>query len=106
METPNTVLPPNKNIRTAEMKKEITKMSELENKAMELNENEMNEVSGGAYKPLPYKPGYFQYQIQPGDTLSKIARMYNTTVNKLMSYNPQIKDRNLIRAGAYMYVKA
>ena len=43
----------NKNIRTAEMKKEITKMSELENKAMEINENEMNEASGGAYKPLP-----------------------------------------------------
>ena len=88
------------------MKKEITKMSELENKAMELNENEMNEASGGAYKPLPYKPGFFQYQIQPGDNLTRIARMYNTTVNKLMSYNPQIKDRNLIRAGAYMYIQA
>ncbi len=84
-------------------------MSEIEilNKdTNELNLDQMNEVSGGAYKPLPYKPGFAQYIIQPGDTLIKIAKMFNTTVNALMSYNPQITNRNLIRAGAYMYIKA
>ena len=74
----------------------------------ELNLNEMENVVGGdggySKKPAP-KSGYVIYQIQPGDNLTRIARMYNTTVNKLMSYNPQITDRNLIRAGAYMYIK-
>ena len=82
-------------------------MPEFENmEAMELNTEEMEEVSGGKYKPLPPKRGYFQYQIQPGDTLYKIAKAYHTTVDKLLSYNPQITNRNLIRAGAYMYIKA
>ena len=82
-------------------------MSEFENKnAMELNLDEMEEAAGGKYKPLPTKRGYFQYQIQPGDTLYKIAKAYGTTVDRLLSYNPQITNRNLIRAGAYMYIKA
>ncbi len=80
-------------------------MSENLNKeAMELNEEQMDDVNGGAYKPLPYKPGFGQYVIQPGDTLIRIAKAFNTTVDALMSYNPQIKNRNLIRAGAYMYI--
>ena len=81
-------------------------MSEiLNNEIKVLNPEEMQEAAGGKYKPLPYQAGYAQYIIQPGDTLTRIAKMFNTTVNKLMSYNPQIKDRNLIRAGAYMYIK-
>ena len=81
-------------------------MSEMkDNEIKILNQEEMQEAVGGKYKPLPYMPGYAQYIIQPGDTLTRIAKMFNTTVNKLMSYNPQIKDRNLIRAGAYMYIK-
>ena len=81
-------------------------MSEILNKeAVELNAEQLNAVNGGAYKPLPYQPGFAQYVIQPGDTLIRIAKAFNTTVNELMSYNPQIKDRNLIRAGAYMYIR-
>ena len=77
-----------------------------ENMINELNQNDMNEVSGGRYQPLPEKTGFFQYHIQPGDNLIKIAKRFNTTVSELMSYNPQIKNKSLILAGAYMYIKA
>jgi murein DD-endopeptidase MepM/ murein hydrolase activator NlpD len=40
------------------------------------------------------------YTIQKGDTLSGIAQKYGTSVSELMKLNPQIKDPNLIYAGA------
>jgi LysM repeat protein len=40
-----------------------------------------------------------KYTIKQGDTLSQIARTYNTTVNKLLAANPHIVDRNKIYAG-------
>ncbi len=40
------------------------------------------------------------YRIQSGDTLSGIARKYGTSVGELMKENPQIKDADLIYAGA------
>lgn len=39
------------------------------------------------------------YKIQKGDTLSGIAKKYNTTVNTLMSLNPYITNANKIYAG-------
>ncbi len=43
------------------------------------------------------------YQIQPGDTLSKIAKMYGTTVKQLQQMN-NIKNANLIFAGKTLKV--
>jgi hypothetical protein len=40
------------------------------------------------------------YKIKKGDTLSAIAKKEGTTVSELMKLNPQIKDKNLIYAGA------
>ena len=81
-------------------------MSELENyEAIEMTAEEMAEVAGGAYKKPPTKKGFMIYKILPGDTLYKIAKIHHTTVDALMSYNPQITNRNLIRAGAYMYIR-
>ena len=40
------------------------------------------------------------YKIKKGDTLSGIAKARGTTVSKIMSMNPGIKDKNKIRAGA------
>jgi len=37
--------------------------------------------------------------IKSGDTLTKIARENNTTVDALVAANPQIKNKNVIRAG-------
>ncbi len=81
-----------------------------ENKNVELNMEEMDEVSGGkrvaggSKNPLAPKAGYVVYQILPNDNLTKIATKYHTTVAKIMSANPSIKDKNLIRAGFYIYV--
>ena len=60
-------------------------MSELEHKeAIELSMDEMNEVAGGAFKPLEPKKGYFIYQIVKGDTLNKISRKFNCTVADIL----------------------
>lgn len=40
-----------------------------------------------------------EYTIQQGDTLSGIAKKYNTNTATLLSSNPQIKDPNLIITG-------
>lgn len=40
-------------------------------------------------------PSYIVYVIQPGDTLWKIARRYRTTVEELLTANPDIDPNNL-----------
>ena len=45
------------------------------------------------------------YRIRRGDTLSGIAKRLGTTVSKLMALNPQIKDKNKIRAGAKLNIR-
>ncbi|WP_461201532.1 C40 family peptidase [Anoxybacillus sp. TBDG-1] len=39
------------------------------------------------------------YIVQPGDTLSTIARTFNVTVNDLLALNPSVTNVNFIRAG-------
>lgn len=41
----------------------------------------------------------FNYTIVKGDTLSKLAQRYGTTVNAIMAANPQITNPNLIAVG-------
>jgi LysM repeat protein len=62
-------------------------------------ESELENVSGGAAIN-----GEF-YTIQPGDTLSGIATKFRTTVSRLMALNPQIKNENLIYAGATLRIR-
>jgi lysozyme len=51
-------------------------------------------------KPQVEKPKYTTYKIQKGDTLSKIAKKFNTTVKAIKAANPdKIKDVNKIYAG-------
>ena len=45
------------------------------------------------------------YVVQPGDTLSEIAQVYNTTVAELMALNPQINNPNLIYVGQVIRVR-
>ena len=49
------------------------------------------------------KPVY--YTVKKGDTLSSIARTYKTTVAKLKSLNPAIKDVNKIYVGQKVRVR-
>ncbi len=82
-------------------------MSEFENKAIELNAEEMNSiVGGGRYDKLPPKSGFVIYQVQTGDTLSKIAHKFGCTVNNILAWNPKITNKNTIYAGEYLYIKA
>ncbi len=53
-------------------------------------------------KPAPTK--YANYTVLPGDTLSKIAKMFGTTVADILKANPSIKDPNLIHVGTVLKV--
>ena len=54
-----------------------------------LNENDLSQVSGGAYIGPVY-----EYTFKKGDILSKLAIRCGTTVDILMELNPQIIDKN------------
>ena len=80
----------------------------MENNMMELNLNEMENVSGGfggSPNPLPEKRGCDRYKIESGANLSRLARRYNTTVAYLMELNKDyITNKNDITAGFWMYI--
>jgi len=44
------------------------------------------------------------YTVRSGENLTKIAQRNNTTIDKIMSLNPQIKNRNVIYAGQVIKV--
>lgn len=45
------------------------------------------------------------YKVKAGDTLSKIAARYGTTVSRLVAINPKIKNPNLIYVGETIRVR-
>lgn len=57
-----------------------------------------------AVEAVRSKPTPQTYTVQKGDTLSKIAKKYNTTVDALQKLN-NIKNPNLIRVGQKLRVK-
>ena len=78
---------------------------------MELNLNEMEEVTGGknegGYTRKPKtKANCKIYKIKSGDTLIKIAKHHGTTAEHLMRINPELTNRSFIVAGCYIYVPA
>ncbi|MDQ7029846.1 MAG: LysM peptidoglycan-binding domain-containing protein [Ardenticatenia bacterium] len=48
--------------------------------------------------PTP-TPDYIIHVVQPGETLIRIARQYETTVEAILELNPEITDPNFIREG-------
>lgn len=52
----------------------------------------------------PPAPG--RYVVQPGDTLSRIARRFGVTLGALISANPQIADPDLIYPGQVINIPA
>lgn len=62
----------------------------------ELSEDELTQVSGGAGES--YTGPVFSHVIKKGDCLSVIAQRYGTTVNVLMSLNPNIKNPDILPA--------
>ena len=59
-----------------------------------LTDEQLELVDGGNSKQR-----YIEYTVRAGDTLHKLAKHFNTTVDAIMRLNPIIKDRNLIRVG-------
>lgn len=74
----------------------------------ELNPEEMSEVSGGkcgGYSKKPAtKKGCKIHRVVHGETLTKIATHYGTTVKKIMAVNPELTDASFIVSGCYIYV--
>ena len=83
---------------------EIENMENIEMIAEELTNEEMQEISGGAFRVLPEKEGFLVYQVQYRDALSRIAKRFGTTVYRIMKANPKIKDANRIYTGQYIYI--
>lgn len=50
-------------------------------------------------QPKPAQTTKTTYKVVKGDTLSKIAKKYGTTVNDIVAANPAIKNPNLISVG-------
>ena len=77
---------------------------------MELNLEQMENVSGGRYQggsrtELPDKAGFKKDRIKSGDTLGKIAKRNHTTVDELARINADyIKNVNDITTGHWIYL--
>lgn len=72
----------------------------MEEKTMAMNKVAMNDddldaVSGGTI---------LRYQVQPGDTLEKIAALYHVSTDQLMRWN-NIQDPNKLDANKPIQVK-
>lgn len=75
----------------------------------ELNLEELAGATGGnndgGFESRPKeKSGCGIYQIVHGDTLCGIAKTFNTSVNRLLALNPEIKNRSFIISGHFIYV--
>ena len=72
----------------------------------ELTLDEMNEISGGAFKKPAAKTGYTIYQIKAHDTLIRIANKFGIkSYKEILKWNPKITNPRLIRTGDYLYIK-
>ena len=81
-------------------------MTNFENiEAVELSVEELEKIGGG-YKRHKEKEGFTQIQVKRGDNLNRIAIANKCTVADLLKWNPQIKDRNMIYTGSWLYIKA
>ena len=64
---------------------------------MELvNENELEEVSGGKGN---WQTNVFVYTVEAGDTLLGIAKRFGTNLNKILRLNTDITNPDLIYVG-------
>ena len=60
-----------------------------------MNDEEMDQVTGGSILP---------YAVQSGDTLAKIAKKYNFTMEQLIKWN-DIKNPDMITVGQQLKIK-
>jgi LysM repeat protein len=63
-------------------------------------------VTGAEAAPAPANPEIIiiDYTVQPGDTLFALALEYNTTVQDIMDYNPELTDPDMIDVGQRLLI--
>lgn len=71
----------------------------MDNIIQELKDEELRTVAGGDAK-------YWEHKVKKGDTLGKIARKYNTTIDIIMKNNSFITDPNMIKVGWVLKIPA
>lgn len=79
-------------------------MTDLENK---MNEEELEQATGGARPGQDAGFGLEWYCIRPGDTLIRLAERFGTTVQILMNLNRDrkgIRSKDLILDGFWIRV--
>lgn len=65
----------------------------------------LNKAATTTTAPAPQQQQQYEtYLIKSGDTLSKIARKYGTTIEKIMAANPYITNKNKIYAGKTLQI--
>ena len=63
-----------------------------------------NQIRAGQKLTIPAEPPKFvEYKIRNGDSLSEIAKRYNTTLNELAAFNG-IRNANRIRVGQVIHI--
>ena len=60
-----------------------------------MNDDQLDAITGGSVLP---------YRVQPGDSLSVIAKKYNVTVEQLVRWN-NIQDPNILTVGQQLKIK-
>ena len=64
-------------------------------KKIAMNDEQLDQVTGGTILP---------YRVKAGDSLASIAKKYNVTVEQLMKWN-NIQNPNLLTAGQVLKIK-
>ena len=55
-----------------------------------------------AAKPAPAK--IIEYKVLAGDNLTRVSKMFNSSIEEIVSLNPSITNPNLIRTGSVIKV--
>lgn len=74
-------------------------MTNIPKNAIELNEDELSQVNGGAGSASKY------YTVQKGDTLYRIANHFGTTIARLKDLNPILIDADSVLPGTRIRFK-
>jgi len=84
-------------------------MLENTEKMNELDQEQMEDVAGGArhFKPEADRKGWIQHKVEARDTLIRIAERYGISDwRKIREWNPHINHTtNMIRTGEYLWIK-
>ena len=70
-------------------------MEEIIMDKIKMNDDMMEEVTGGSVLP---------YVVQPGDSLNSIAKKYNVSMDQLVKWN-NIKDPNFLTVVQQLKIK-